>query len=210
MSYKVKEIYYTIQGEGFNLGRPAVFCRFSNCNLWSGREEDRDKAICKFCDTDFVGTDGENGGEFSAEELSKKINSIWPNDNNKFLVFTGGEPLLQIDEKLISNIKKHGFEIAVETNGTVNAPVSIDWLTVSPKEGSKFIQKSGQELKVVYPQGFDLKELENYDFQHFYLSPMITSDHSLNKNNIEACVEYCLANPKWKMTYQCHKIWKIR
>ena len=209
--YLIKEIYYTIQGEGQNIGRPAVFCRFSKCNLWSGKEVDRDKAICKFCDTDFLGVNGENGGEYkNAEDLAQKIDKLWPNTSNKFVVFTGGEPLLQLDLALISSIKKHNFEIAVETNGTISAPEGIDWLTVSPKLGSKLVQKSGSELKVVIPQDFNLKEFENLDFKHFLLSPMITDSESINKRNIQIALDYCLKNPQWKMTYQCHKIWNIR
>ncbi len=206
MSYTVKEIFYSIQGEGHNLGKPAVFCRFSKCNLWSGHEKDREKAICKFCDTDFIG-----GSVYEDEkELAHEINKTFTGKENKFVILTGGEPMLQVDNKLINELKSNDFTIAIETNGTLDVPREIDWITVSPKLNAKFIQKSGNELKVVYPQDFDLKELENLDFKHFYLSPMITSDDFKNKENIDLVVKYCLKNPLWKMTYQCHKIWEVR
>lgn len=211
MAYMIKEIYYTIQGEGQNIGRPAVFCRFSTCNLWSGREQDRNKAICKFCDTDFLSIDEPNGGEYqNVNQLAQTIRSLWPNDNDAFVVFTGGEPLLQLDTELISAVKDLNLEVAVETNGTIKAPEGIDWLTVSPKFGSKLIQKSGSEIKVVFPQGFNLEEFEDLDFKHFLLSPMITDKENDNKKNVEMVVDFCLHNPKWKMTYLCHKIWGIR
>jgi len=206
MSYTVKEIFYSIQGEGHNLGKPAVFCRFSKCNLWSGHEKDREKAICKFCDTDFVG-----GQEFKDEkELANKIDKSFKATDNKFVILTGGEPMLQVDKKLISELKLKGFSIAIETNGTIEVPKEIDWITVSPKLNAKLKQKSGNELKIVYPQDFDLKEFENFDFEHFFLSPMATGSEEKNRKNIEKVVNYCLENSKWRMTYQCHKIWGVR
>lgn len=211
MPYLIKEIYYTLQGEGHQMGRPAIFCRFSNCNLWSGREEERAKALCKFCDTDFLGSDGQLGGSYEkAEDLALAINKLWPSNKNQFVVFTGGEPLLQLDSALINATKNLDFEIAVETNGTITAPAGIDWLTVSPKAGSKFIQKSGSELKLVLPQELDPKGFEGLDFKYFYLSPVIAEDEQENKNSIELVLDYCLKNPQWKMTYQCHKLWGIK
>ena len=206
MPYTIKEIFYSIQGEGHNLGKPAVFCRFSKCNLWSGHEKDREKAICKFCDTDFIG-----GKTYENEkELASKINEAFKGKINKLVILTGGEPMLQVDSKLINELKSNDFTIAIETNGTLNVPREIDWITVSPKIDAKFTQKSGDELKVVYPQDFDLKELETLDFKHFYLSPMTTANEEQNKKNIDLVVQYCKENSKWKMTYQCHKIWGVR
>lgn len=203
--YSVKEIYYTLQGEGAQTGRAAVFCRFSGCNLWSGREEDRTNAICNFCDTDFVGTDGEGGGKFSsAESLARAIQSKWPFGGNPFVVLTGGEPLLQLDDKLIEAIHERGFEIAVETNGTIPAPHGIDWLTVSPKANADLVQRSGNELKLVFPQKNAEPELfESCHFDHFFLQPM---DGPKLHQNIELAAEYCLAHPKWKLSLQTHKI----
>ncbi|PHI19967.1 7-carboxy-7-deazaguanine synthase [Lewinellaceae bacterium SD302] len=210
-TYKVKEVFYTLQGEGGQAGRAAVFLRFTGCNLWSGREEDRPKAICKFCDTDFVGTDGENGGRYSASSLADKVAMLWPSPRSgkPYVVCTGGEPLLQLDESLIKALHEKGFEIAVETNGTIPAPASIDWICVSPKAGSEVVQRSGHELKLVYPQ----KEVEaqpelfaDLDFEHFYLQPL---DGPNTAQNTVACVEYCLANPQWKVSLQTHKILDI-
>ncbi|GAK44503.1 conserved protein [Tepidicaulis marinus] len=207
--YSVKEIFYTLQGEGANAGRPAVFCRFAGCNLWTGREEDRAKAVCTFCDTDFVGTDGQNGGKFAdAEELAARIASFWPTDGARpqgapLVVCTGGEPLLQLDEPLIEALHAKGFSIAVETNGTLEAPSGIDWICVSPKADAPLVQRSGQELKLVYPQ--EKARPEDFDalaFEHFFLQPM---DGPGKKENTNAAVAYCMAHPKWRLSLQTHK-----
>ena len=211
MSYQVKEIFYTLQGEGANAGRPAVFCRFAGCNLWSGREQDRATAVCKFCDTDFVGTDGTLGGKFSsADALADQIAAQWPTPDqaHRFVVMTGGEPLLQVDTALIDALHARGFEIAVETNGTIAAPTGIDWICVSPKAGAPWIQRKGQELKVVWPQaGFALEELESADFENRYLQPM---DNALRADNTEKCIAMCLQRPAWRLSLQTHKITGIR
>jgi len=211
MTYGVKEVFYTLQGEGANAGRPAVFCRFSGCNLWSGREEDRAQAACRFCDTDFVGTDGEGGGKFSdAPSLAARIASFWPSQDahHRFVVLTGGEPLLQVDAALIDALHGLHFEIAVETNGTVQAPAGIDWLCVSPKFGTQWVQRSGSELKVVWPQpGLDLDDLESARFTHRFLQPM---DGSMRDRNVETCISQCLRRPAWKLSLQTHKITGIR
>ena len=211
MSYQVKEIFYTLQGEGANAGRPAVFCRFAGCNLWSGREQDRATAVCKFCDTDFVGTDGTLGGKFaSADALADQIAAQWPvpDQSNRFVVMTGGEPLLQVDTALIDALHARGFEIAVETNGTIAAPAGIDWICVSPKAGAPWVQRAGQELKVVRPQpGFELAELEAADFENRYLQPM---DNILRADNTEKCIAMCLQRPAWRLSLQTHKITGIR
>ena len=211
MSYQVKEIFYTLQGEGANAGRPAVFCRFAGCNLWSGREQDRATAVCKFCDTDFVGTDGTLGGKFgSADALADQITAQWPtlDQTNRFVVMTGGEPLLQVDVELIAALHDRGFQIAVETNGTIAAPAGIDWICVSPKAGAPWIQRKGQELKVVWPQaGFALDELESADFENRYLQPM---DNALRADNTEKCIAMCLQRPAWRLSLQTHKITGIR
>ena len=211
MSYQVKEIFYTLQGEGANAGRPAVFCRFAGCNLWSGREQDRATAVCKFCDTDFVGTDGTLGGKFAgADVLANQIAAQWPtlDETNRFVVMTGGEPLLQVDAALIDALHARGFEIAVETNGTIAAPSGIDWICVSPKAGAPWIQRKGQELKVVWPQiGFALEELESADFENRYLQPM---DNVLRADNTEQCIALCLQRPQWRLSLQTHKITGIR
>lgn len=202
--YKVKEIYYTIQGEGFHAGRPAVFCRFSGCNLWSGREVDREKAICTFCDTNFWGTDGINGGKYTTSELAEKIKSLWPVDHeNLFVVCTGGEPALQMDENLIHVFHDYGFEIAIETNGTVELADGIDWICVSPKADTEIIVKTGGELKLVYPQIENQpSDFLHLDFKHFYLQPL---DDKNQSENIKKTIEYCLANPHWKLSVQTHK-----
>ena len=211
MSYQVKEIFYTLQGEGANAGRPAVFCRFAGCNLWSGREQDRASAVCKFCDTDFVGTDGTLGGKFgSADALADQIAAQWPTPDqaHRFVVMTGGEPLLQVDAELIAALHDRGFQIAVETNGTIAAPAGIDWICVSPKAGAPWIQRKGQELKVVWPQaGFALEELESADFENRYLQPM---DNALRADNTEKCIAMCLQRPQWRLSLQTHKITGIR
>ncbi len=202
--YKIKEIYYTIQGEGFHTGRPAVFCRFSGCNLWTGREEDRDKAVCKFCDTDFWGMDGVNGGNYTSQELINKIVSLWPTSSKDvFVVCTGGEPALQIDEELVSEMHRHNIEIAIETNGTVSLASNIDWICVSPKANTEIIVTKGHELKLVYPQLENVPtDFEHLDFEHFYLQPL---DDAHQEHNTKACVQYCLQNPKWKLSLQTHK-----
>jgi len=205
--YKLKEIYYTLQGEGFHMGRSAVFCRFSGCNLWSGREEDRSKAICQFCDTDFWGMDGVEGGSYTAEELADKILSLWPDggkDQHPFLVCTGGEPLLQLDNTLVDVFHAHGIEVAVETNGTIKAPIELDWICMSPKANTKIIQKSGNEVKCIVPQlGIDPKDFENMDFEHFYVQPM---DCEKIRDNTNYAIAYCQTNPKWKLSIQTHKL----
>ena len=209
MSYKVKEIFMTQQGEGYHMGKKAVFCRFSGCNLWSGHEKDREKSICSFCDTDFVGTDGQNGAKYdSAQILADKIDEIWPNEyEDKMVVFTGGEPLLQLDDELIEQIHKKKFKIAIETNGTMMPPKNIDWICVSPKIGSKIKLKKGNELKLVFPQiDADPNNFENYDFDHYFLQPM--DGNSLNKSILQ-CVSFCLENPKWRLSVQSHKIMGI-
>ena len=211
MSYQVKEIFYTLQGEGANAGRPAVFCRFAGCNLWSGRESDRGSAVCKFCDTDFVGTDGTLGGKFaSADVLADCIAGLWPagDSAHRFVVLTGGEPLLQVDTALIAALHAQGFQIAVETNGTIAAPPGIDWICVSPKAGANWIQREGQELKVVWPQtDFPFDELESAAFTHRYLQPM---DSPQRAANTEACIALCLQRPAWRLSLQTHKITGIR
>ena len=208
MSYTVKEIFYTLQGEGRHAGRPAVFCRFAGCNLWSGREADRAEAICKFCDTEFVGVGGPGGGKFdAAEDLARAIAEKWPSDDvagKRFVVCTGGEPLLQLNEELIRALHTRGFEIAVETNGTITAPAEVDWVCVSPKQGAALRQTTGDELKLVFPQpGVDPKAFEGMAFQHFYLQPMDGPNCAINT---ELAVRYCLGHPVWRLSLQTHKI----
>ena len=204
MSYSVKEIFYTLQGEGTHTGRAAVFCRFSGCNLWSGHEKTRKTAICQFCDTDFVGTDGPGGGRFkTADSLAKSVMNTWSGDGRPFVVCTGGEPLLQLDAKLIEAFHSLGIEIAVETNGTILPPDGIDHICVSPKAGSQLILTSGHELKLVYPQdGLDPKQYASMDFNRFYLQP---KDGPNRDKNTHAAVEYCLKNPFWRLSVQTHK-----
>jgi 7-carboxy-7-deazaguanine synthase (Cx14CxxC type) len=209
MSYAVKEIFLTLQGEGFHAGRAAVFCRFTGCNLWSGREQDRATATCSFCDTDFVGADA---GRFATpEELAQAIKALWPvkASGTPFVVFTGGEPLLQLDEALLTAMHAHGFEIAVETNGTIApAPPGIDWLCVSPKAGSEWLLRQGDELKLVLPQpGFDLEALSHLPFQRFSLQAM---DGPRLADNLAAAVALCLAHPAWRLSVQTHKALGIR
>jgi 7-carboxy-7-deazaguanine synthase len=209
MSYHVKEIYYTLQGEGANAGRPAVFCRFTGCNLWSGREQDRSTAVCNFCDTDFVGTDGPGGGVFAdCDRLASAIDSHWPatpsRSAQKLVVCTGGEPLLQLDAALVQALHRAGFAIAVETNGTRIPPDGIDWLCVSPKEKAELVIRAGQELKLVYPQpGVKPEDFLHLNFQHFFLQPMDGPDV---KANTESAINYCLANPEWRLSMQLHKV----
>ena len=209
MSYSVKEIYFTLQGEGFHTGKHAVFCRFSGCNLWSGLEKNREKAICNFCDTDFVGTDGINGNKYqNAESLAKKIDEIWDkNSNNKLVVFTGGEPLLQLNGELIDLLHERKFKVAIETNGTILPPKNIDWICVSPKKGAEFNLNYGNEIKLVYPQeGLDPEEFQDFDFDHFFIQPMDGKD--LQKNILQS-VSYCIENPLWRLSLQTHKIMGI-
>ncbi len=213
LSYFIKEIFYSIQGEGFFSGRPAVFCRFAGCNLWSGKEVDREKAVCKFCDTDFVGCDGPQGGEFTKpEQLVERIHKLWPEKNLKtvrpFVVCTGGEPLLQLNVELIKSLQGKGWEIAVETNGTLLPPPGIDWICVSPKAGAKLLLRSGQELKLVFPQpGAEPEKYEMLDFQHFFLQPMDSPDCEINTR---LALEYVLSHPKWRLSLQTHKILGIK
>ncbi len=209
MSYAVKEIYYTLQGEGAQTGRPAVFCRFAGCNLWSGREQDRATAICTFCDTDFVGTDGPGGGKFRRpEELADAVLQCWELGTGGatpgLVVCTGGEPLLQLDAPLIAALQRRGFEVAVESNGTVEAPEGVDWLCISPKAGAPLVQRSGDELKLVYPQeGAPPEAFVDLDFSHFFLQPMDGPDV---ESNTRKAIEYCLKHPKWRLSMQTHKV----
>ncbi|MFZ2827854.1 7-carboxy-7-deazaguanine synthase [Hydrogenophaga sp.] len=211
MTYSVKEIFYTLQGEGGQAGTPAVFCRFAGCNLWTGREQDRAQAICQFCDTDFVGTDGTLGGKFeTAASLADTIAAQWPADaGHRLVVLTGGEPLLQVDAALIDALHALQFRIAVESNGTVAAPEGIDWLCISPKAGAPWVQRSGQELKLVWPQpGFDLQALEqDTRFTHRFLQPM---DGPLQRQNTATCIAACLVHPAWRLSLQTHKLTGIR
>ena len=212
MTYSVKEIFYTLQGEGGQAGMPAVFCRFAGCNLWTGREQDRASAICQFCDTDFVGTDGTLGGKFStADALAQRIFEQWPgtDEQHRLVVLTGGEPLLQVDAALIDALHARNFRIAVESNGTVTAPPGIDWLCISPKAGADWIQRSGQELKLVWPQpGFDLQAIEaSTQFSHYFLQPM---DNAGQSSNIASSIEQCMQRPRWRLSLQTHKLTGIR
>lgn len=206
MSYAVKELFKTLQGEGAQAGRAAVFCRFAGCNLWSGREEDRHKAICQFCDTDFIGTNGDGGGKFrDASELASAITRTWGSgQTRRYVVFTGGEPLLQVDAALIAAVHGQGFEIAIETNGTIEPPEGIDWICVSPKAGAPFNLRSGSELKLVYPQSALLPDdLPDLDFEHYFLQPM---DGPAQLENIAAVAAFCLENPRWRLSLQTHKM----
>jgi len=206
--YAVKEIYYTLQGEGVQTGRGAVFCRFAGCNLWSGREEDRAAATCSFCDTDFVGTDGPGGGKFAtAEALAKACRAVWRGNSGArpFVVLTGGEPMLQVDQVLIDALHAVDFEIAIETNGTLPVPRTIDWICVSPKAGAPLVQRSGDELKLVYPQeAIDPRALEGLDFTHFLLQPMDAG--AKTPAHLAAAIDYCRAHPKWRLSLQTHKL----
>jgi 7-carboxy-7-deazaguanine synthase (Cx14CxxC type) len=214
MTYSVKELFYTLQGEGAQAGRAAVFCRFAGCNLWTGREQDRATAVCTFCDTDFVGTNGEGGGKFAtADALADTIAKAWPrggegnpsHDRGKpYVVCTGGEPLLQLDTPLIAALHAHGFEVAVETNGTQPAPPGLDWICVSPKADAPLVLTSGHELKLVYPQPLALPErFAGLDFQHFFLQPM---DSVLKREHTKAAVAYCMQHPQWRLSVQMHKV----
>lgn len=218
MTYTVKEIFYTLQGEGAQTGRAAVFCRFSGCNLWSGREEDRSRAVCQFCDTDFVGT-GPDGGRFrTANELADAIDRCWkgkaaspselPIAPRKYVVCTGGEPLLQVDEVLVDALHDRGFEVAVETNGTRPAPASLDWICVSPKAGAPLVQTTGSELKLVYPQeDAPPEKFDGLEFRHFFLQPMDGPD---TQYNTERAIDYCLRHPRWRLSIQTHKLVGLR
>lgn len=207
MTYSVKEIFYTLQGEGAQTGHAAVFLRFSGCNLWTGKERHRSKAVCQFCDTDFVGTDGVNGGKYaSPEALAGIVESQWPtgSPSNRLVVCTGGEPLLQLDAPLIDALHSKHFRIAVETNGTVKAPGGIDWLCVSPKAGTQLVQTSGQELKLVFPQPAAMPSaFEDLAFTHFFLQPMDGPDQAANTR---VAIDYCMAHPRWRLSLQTHKI----
>jgi 7-carboxy-7-deazaguanine synthase len=210
VSYAVKEIFLTLQGEGAHAGRAAVFCRFSGCNLWSGREEDRASAICQFCDTDFVGSNGTLGGRYaSADELADTIAAQWRGDDrNRYVVLTGGEPLLQVDAALIAALHGHGFAIAVETNGTIEAPEGLDWICVSPKAGSRLVLRRGHELKLVYPQvGAEPECFADLAFERFSLQPMDGPDIA---ENTARAVSYCLNHPRWRLSLQTHKTIGIR
>ena len=210
MNYSVKEIFYTLQGEGAHAGRPAVFCRFSGCNLWTGRESDRAGAVCSFCDTDFVGTDGERGGKFAhAGALAAVIDGLWPDTYpaSKYVVFTGGEPLLQLDAALIDSMHRAGFQIAIESNGTLPVPAGVDWVCISPKMGARLVVHKGNEIKVVIPQtGQDLAAYAGYDFEHFFVQAM---DGPLLDHNTRLAIDTCKRHPKWKLSLQTHKLLNI-
>jgi 7-carboxy-7-deazaguanine synthase (Cx14CxxC type) len=210
VTYSIKEIFYTLQGEGAHAGRPAVFCRFSGCNLWTGREQDRATATCQFCDTDFVGTDGERGGKFrDAQALAAEIDSLWPASYpaSKYVVFTGGEPLLQLDAALIAAMHAVGFMIAIETNGTLPVPAGVDWICVSPKVGSTLVVHKGDEIKVVIPQaGQDIADYQGFDFANFFVQPM---DGPLAAFNTQLAIDTCRRNPQWKLSLQTHKLLQI-
>jgi 7-carboxy-7-deazaguanine synthase (Cx14CxxC type) len=203
-------MFYTLQGEGAHAGRPAVFCRFSGCNLWTGREQDRASAVCQFCDTDFVGTNGEGGGKFAdAAQLAQAIDALWPAgfESSKYVVFTGGEPLLQLDAALIEAMHARRFTIAIETNGTLPVPPGVDWVCVSPKMGSTLAVRKGNEIKVVIPQlGQSLAAYEDLDFEHFFVQPM---DGPLAERNTRLAIDTCRRNPKWKLSLQTHKLLQI-
>jgi len=210
MSYAVKEIFYTLQGEGAHAGRAAVFCRFAGCNLWSGRESDRASAICNFCDTDFVGTDGEGGGKFvSADDLAAAIAAFWPaaDSGPRFVVCTGGEPLLQLDSPLIEALHRRNFEIAIETNGTLAVPAGVDWVCVSPKAGSQLVVESGDELKVVYPQATDPLIYDTLAFRHFFIQP---KDGEGARESLQAAIQFCSQHPRWRLSLQTHKLIGLR
>ena len=206
MTYSIKEIFYTLQGEGHHTGRPAVFCRFAGCNLWSGREKDRATAVCRFCDTDFVQTDSDASAQFRlAHALADAVASKWPDASaaTPFVVCTGGEPLLQLDDRLLEALHERGFEVAVETNGTIAAPTGIDWICVSPKAGAELTQRSGDELKLVFPQsGAEPERYAGLNFRYLYLQPL---DNLERPRNTRLAVDYCLAHPQWRLSLQTHK-----
>jgi 7-carboxy-7-deazaguanine synthase (Cx14CxxC type) len=204
VSYAVKELFLTLQGEGMQAGRRAVFLRLAGCNLWSGREADRARAQCTFCDTDFVGTDGENGGRYEAEALAARAKALWGEGDRPLVVVTGGEPMLQLDEALVTALHAQGFEVAMETNGTLPALPSIDWICVSPKAGTKVVQRSGNELKLVWPQvGIDPTELLGWDFQNFLIQPLDCADAAASR---AAAIDYVMADPRWRLSVQTHKM----
>lgn len=219
MSYSVKEIFLSLQGEGINTGRVAIFCRFSGCNLWSGKEKDRESSQCDFCDTDFVGTNGRHGGQYQdVLELENAIVSLWPESPvnaidsgsmKPMVIFTGGEPTLQLDRPLIDALKHRGFFVAIETNGTKEVPQGLDWICVSPKAHAPLKQVSGNELKLVFPQNLDPANYLDFDFEYFSLSPLVSSDKGTTELNTRLAINYCLAHPKWRLTYQLHKVWNI-
>jgi len=206
MSYHVKEVFYTLQGEGAQTGRPAVLCRFTGCNLWNGREANRSRAICQFCDTDFIGTDGERGGVFAnAAELAQVVADAWAGaSDDRYVVFTGGEPALQLDQPLLEEVRRRGFSTAIETNGTIPLPLGLDWVCVSPKAGAPLHQRHGDELKLVFPQdGLDPRTLEELPFAHRFLQPR---DGPKLPEHTRSAVEYCLAHPRWRLSLQTHKL----
>jgi 7-carboxy-7-deazaguanine synthase len=208
MSYAVKEIFLTLQGEGVHAGRRAVFLRFAGCNLWTGREEDRAAAVCQFCDTDFVGMDGENGGRYEADPLAARVAALWgEGGDNRYVVMTGGEPMLQVDDGIVDALHAQGFTIAIESNGTLPVHPRIDWVCISPKAGSEVTQRSGDELKLVWPQsGSDTTDMEGWDFANFLIQPMDSGVPELNTANVEAAMRLVMANPKWRLSLQNHKI----
>ncbi|WP_295491845.1 7-carboxy-7-deazaguanine synthase [Sphingorhabdus sp. EL138] len=208
MSYAVKEIFLTLQGEGVHAGRRAVFLRFSGCNLWTGREADRASAICQFCDTDFVGTDGENGGRYDAEGLAAKVAELWGDGmDSRYVVITGGEPMLQVDDGIVDALHAHAFQIAIESNGTIMVHPGIDWVCISPKAGSDVIQRTGDELKLVWPQPTsDLDAMEQWQFAHFLIQPMDMGDAALNATSVSEATRFVMARPKWRLSLQNHKI----
>lgn len=208
MSYAVKEMFLTLQGEGMQAGRRALFIRFAGCNLWSGREQDRAGAQCRFCDTDFVGMDGTDGGRYDAAALAAQASAIWGDAPYRFVVLTGGEPLLQVDGPLLAALRAQGFEIAVESNGTVAAPDGIDWLCISPKAGTEIVQRSGDELKVVWPQdGLDMDAIGAWDFRHRLIQPM---DNPARAENERAAIAFVLDHPQWRLSVQAHKALGLR
>ena len=202
--YSVKEILLTLQGEGFNTGKTAIFCRFTGCNLWNGKSKGKEKAICNFCDTDFIGTNGINGGKYLLNELVNKVEALWPTKKDKkFIVFTGGEPLLQLDSALVNILKKNNFFVAIETNGTICPPDNIDWICVSPKVKSKLKVKNGNEIKIVYPQeNIKIKEYEKLNFKHYYIQPLDNKNYLVNKTK---AIDFVIKNPNWKLSLQTHK-----
>ena len=210
MAYAAKEIFYTLQGEGVHTGRAAVFCRFAGCNLWSGHEQDRADAVCQFCDTDFVGTDGDGGGKFaSADELAAAVAAKWPSTDagRRFVVCTGGEPLLQLDAALIDALHRQNFIIAIETNGTITVPEGIDWVCVSPKANARLVVTRGNELKVVYPQEISPSAYDHLAFEHFFIQPKDGPDAA---NSLRAAIQYCADHPRWRLSLQTHKLIGIR
>jgi len=209
MAYAVKEIFYSLQGEGAHAGRPAIFCRFTGCNLWSGQEKHRADAVCQFCDTDFVGTDGDGGGSFTnAVALAKAVVSYWPESItdviHPYVICTGGEPLLQLDKDLIEAFHNEGVELAIETNGTLPVPEGVDWVCVSPKSGSTVVVEKGDEIKLVYPQeGHQPSDFVHLNFEHFFLQPMFDEDEN---DHVKETIEYCLTHPRWSLSLQSHKL----